>query len=91
MSGAASSRRAVVGLLLTWVLVYSRHGTDWHAIDQFEVSSHCEQSRAAQIDRETCDAIGALAGQPADNPMRRDAYVRAERHVEARYRCAETR
>jgi hypothetical protein len=91
MSGGASSRRALIGLLFTWMLVYSRHGTDWHGIDQFEFSSHCEQSRAARIDRETCDSIGALADQPADNPLRRVAYVRAERHVEARYRCAETR
>jgi hypothetical protein len=30
---------------------------------------------------------GALASQPADNPLRQDAYRRAEAHVRNRYRC----
>ncbi len=79
-------------LLLGWVLVYARHGNDWRAINEFAYSAHCEQARAAEVDRETQAAIGgALAGQPADNPIRREAYERAARHVEDRYRCAETR
>ena len=44
--------------------------------------------RADAIDRAATAALGgALASQPADNPLRQDAYRRAEAHARPRYRC----
>jgi len=44
--------------------------------------------RADAIDRAAVAEIGsALAGQPRDNPLRQEAYRRAEAHVRNRYRC----
>jgi hypothetical protein len=72
--------------------VYSRDGRDWNVLDEFSTSSDCMRVRSASIDAETQQEIGgALASQPADNPMRQAAYVRAERRVGARYRCSYTK
>jgi hypothetical protein len=48
--------------------------------------------REASVDRDILDEIGgALASQPADNPLRQQAYGRAARRVAARYRCRSLR
>jgi hypothetical protein len=48
--------------------------------------------RTGNVDREVQQAIGgALARQPADNPMRQAAYARAERRITAQYRCSYTK
>jgi hypothetical protein len=76
-------------LLLTWALVYTRHGTDWKPVEEnLDSSQTCEQLRSARILEETTREIGsALASQPADNPMRVEAWRRAEPRVRARWRC----
>jgi hypothetical protein len=81
-------RRGARALLLAWALVYSRDGEEWEPVDEYASESTCMRVRAASVDRETLDEIGgALAGQPADNPLRLEAYGRAARRVAARYRC----
>ena len=80
--------RAAGLVLLGWALVYSRAGEDWSTVDEFASESTCMQVRSASVERETLEEIGgALAGQPADNPMRQQAYDRAVRRVASRYRC----
>jgi hypothetical protein len=75
-------------VLWGFALVYSRHGNDWEVVGQFEYAKYCEQVMDARVDQETRASIGgALDAQAADNPLRRDAYDRALRHVQARFRC----
>jgi len=83
-------RHSGIGILLVaWALVYSRDGDEWSVLDEFASESHCMRVRSASVGRETEDDIGgALASQPADNPMRQQAYERASRRVAARYRCS---
>jgi hypothetical protein len=76
-------------VLLVWALIYSRNGDDWSVLDEFDSESHCMRVRSASVGRETEDEIGgALASQPADNPIRQQALERASRRVAARYRCS---
>jgi hypothetical protein len=83
--GPSAALRTV---LLGWALLYSRHGNDWHVIDQFDYESYCTRVLATRVDEETRAAIGgALAVQAADNPMRVDAYARAQRQVRDRFKC----
>lgn len=80
-------RRLYVPLLL-WALVYSRDGVEWELVGEYGSSSTCQRVRNAGVDRDILDEMGgALALQPADNPLRREAYSRLERRVAARYRC----
>ena len=80
---------AVRMLLLACALVYSRDGRDWNVLDEFATSSDCMRIRSASVDAETQQEIGgALASQEVDNPMRQQAYGRASRRVNARYRCS---
>ena len=83
-------RHHAIGLLLVaWALIYSREGNDWSVVDEFGSETTCMRVRSATVDRETQDEIGsALASQPADNPMRQQAYERASRRVAGRYRCS---
>jgi hypothetical protein len=77
--------------LVGWALLYSRHGNDWHVIDQFEYESYCTRVRDTRVDEETRASIGgALEVQAPDNPLRVQAYDRAVRHVRDRFRCAPT-
>ena len=76
-------------LLLAWALIYSRDGEDWSVQDEFASESHCMRAREGSVERDTQDEIGsALASQPADNPMRQQAYSRASGRVASRYRCS---
>jgi hypothetical protein len=80
---------ALRAVLLGWALLYSRHGNDWHVIDQFDYESYCTRVLETRVDEETRAAIGgALAVQAADNPLRVEAYHRAVQHVRARFKCA---
>ena len=86
------ARRRLVAVAFTWVLAHSRDGKDWSVASQFQYPTHCLQARSAEIDREVRGSIGGvLASQPLDNPLRQEAYRRAERHVEEQWRCAEVR
>jgi hypothetical protein len=83
-----ANRTASVLLLLGWMLVYSRHGDDWHAVGTFAEQWQCQRALDAYVARETEREIGgALASQTSDVAMRQTAYGRAERHVRERYRC----
>jgi len=76
-------------LLLAWALLYSPQGSGWDVVDEYPTEWSCLQGRTANADREIQVEIGsALASQPADNPMRQQAYARAERRINARYRCS---
>jgi hypothetical protein len=79
-------------LALAWALLYSPEGREWEVLDEYPSEWSCLQGRTATADRDIQHEIGsALASQPADNPMRQAAYVRAERRVGARYRCSYTK
>jgi hypothetical protein len=82
-------RHALLAItLVTWTLLYSRHGTEWLRLDDFPSDYACSRVREAWIAREATREIGsALASQPADNPMRRRAMSKALRRVDPRYRC----
>ena len=85
------NRPARIAALLGWALLYSRHGNDWHVVEQFEFEQHCARVLDSRVDEETRASIGgALAQQSADNPLRVQAYDRAVRHVRDRFRCART-
>lgn len=80
-------RRLLVVLVLGWALLYSRDG-DWEVLHEFPSESSCSRVRTASVEGEIQEEMGsALAGQPADNPMRQEAYRRAQRRVTGRYRC----
>jgi hypothetical protein len=81
-------RSAATLVLIGWALLYSRHGTGARVVEEFPYRAHCERAMDLHVDRETQREIGgALAVQAPDNPMRKAAYGRAERHVRDRYRC----
>jgi hypothetical protein len=82
---ARTVRRLVV---LAWVLFHAKREGEWRALDSFASEPTCERVRAADVAEDTRSAIGgALADQPADNPIRRDAFRRAEQRIGQRYRC----
>ena len=75
-----------------WMLVYSRHGTEWLPMGQYSSSSTCHRVMDARAHDEASREMGtALASQPADNPMRQRAYQRAWRRVQPRFRCVHQR
>jgi len=79
-------------LVLAWALLYSPEGREWDVVDEYPSEWSCLQGRTGNVDREVQQAIGgALASQPADNPMRQAAYARAERRITAQYRCSYTK
>jgi len=85
---SAPPRPWVRAAALGWALLYARHGNDWHAVDGGPYDPHCPRALAGKVNAETLGEIGdALAVQAADNPLRQEAYHRAERRVAARYRC----
>ncbi len=82
------NRRLVSTIVLGWALFYSRHGDDWRRQGDFAREGNCEQVLDSRVNSETLTEVGgALAAQAPDNPMRQEAYRRAERHVRERYRC----
>ena len=84
------NRRCTLAIVvLGWVLMYARDGSDWRVIERIESEYTCTQVREAHVATDTRREIGsALADQPADNPMRQQAVARAERRVAPRYRCS---
>jgi hypothetical protein len=82
-------RRWTLGLLLFgWMLIHAGHDGAWDPIGDFRGSDTCERVRESDVASDTLREIGsALADQPVDNPIRQQAYERAERHVRERYRC----
>ncbi|MGH7893023.1 MAG: hypothetical protein ACREQL_00040 [Candidatus Binatia bacterium] len=80
--------RRLLTLLLGWALLYDRGGRGWRAVGELSDQSTCERVRTARIHAEVLDEIGgALANQPEDNPLRQEAYRRAEGRVRPRYEC----
>jgi hypothetical protein len=74
--------------LAGWVLLTSASSGGWRAVGTYEQEWLCAHVRADAIDRDVRTQIGsALANQPADNPIRQEAYRRAETHMRDRYRC----
>jgi hypothetical protein len=79
-------RKAIV--LLGWALLYSRYGNDWQVVNQFDFPDLCTRVLDARVADAARGELGALASQSADNPMRQEAWARAEKHARARFRCA---
>jgi len=77
-------------LVLTgWILLTNPPSSGgWRPLGTFEQEWLCAHVRADAIDRDVRAQIGsALASQPPDNPLRQEAYRKAEAHVRDRYRC----
>ena len=75
-------------LVAGWLLLYSRQGHDWAVMGEYPQPQHCAAAMSGAVDSEAQSEMGgALAGQPADNPLRQDAYRKAARRVQDRFRC----
>jgi len=74
-------------LVLGWVLIHA--GRDgWEKLGEFHGPATCQQVRDADVANDVQREIGSvLANQPVDNPMRQEAYARAERRITSQYRC----
>ncbi len=82
------TRRAKTVVLAGWVLLMNAPAGGWRRLGTYDQEWLCAHVRADAIDRAAVAEIGsALAGQPRDNPLRQEAYRRAEAHVRNRYRC----
>ena len=86
------ARPAAALVLFGWMLLSSRDPDAppeaWQAVGSYDDKWVCDHARSAEVDRATQMEIGsALAGQPPDNPLRREAYRRAEARVRPRFRC----
>jgi hypothetical protein len=82
------NRRVGATIVLGWALLYSRGGKDWRKIDEFPYQATCDQVMENRVGQEALEEIGsALSSQPADNPLRQDAFRRAVPRVRDRYRC----
>jgi hypothetical protein len=88
-----TTRHALLGALVAgWLLLFSDdpEGRDprWRRIADFASESLCERGRAAEAERMALGRIGgALAMQPADNPLRQEALRRAYARTRDHYRC----
>ena len=81
-------RLAKAVVLAGWVLLMSGPSGGWRPLGTYEQEWLCAHVRSAAIDRAAVAEIGgALASQPRDNPLRQEAYRRAETHLRDRYRC----
>ena len=81
-------RGAQAALLAGWVLLTVGPAGGWRPLGTYEQEWLCAHVRADAIDRAALAEIGnVLASQPRDNPLRREAYRRAEAHQRYRYRC----
>jgi hypothetical protein len=74
-------------LVLGWVLIHA--GRDgWEKVGDFYSSVTCQQVCDVDVANAVQREIGSvLANQPVDNPMRQEAYGRAERRIRPQYRC----
>ena len=80
--------RVVRRLLIAWALIHAGRDGVWETLGEFTGPLTCEQVRDSNVANEATREIGsALADQPADNPMRQQAFERAARRVRDRYRC----
>jgi hypothetical protein len=81
-------RRALGVALLGWVLVHAGRDGVWQPLGDYGDPLTCEQVRDSNVGSEARREIGsALADQPADNPIRQQAWERAARRIRERYRC----
>ena len=81
-------RPAAPVVLAGWVLLVGGPSGGWRRLGTSEQEWLCAHVRADAIDRAAVAEIGsALASQPRDNPLRQQAYRRAEAHLRDRYRC----
>jgi hypothetical protein len=75
-------------LLLGWALVHAGRDGVWEPLGDFGAPVTCERVRESSVAADVLRDIGsALAGLPADNPIRQQAYERADRRIRERYRC----
>ena len=82
------TRPAAAVVLAGWVLLMGGTPGGWRPLGTYEQEWLCAHVRADAIDRAAVAEIGsALASQPRDNPLRQEAYRRAEAHLRDRYRC----
>ena len=82
------TRPAAAVVLAGWVLLMGGPSGGWRPLGTYEQQWLCAHVRADAIDRAAVAEIGsALASQPRDNPLRQEAYRRAETHLRDRYRC----
>ncbi len=82
------TRLARTVVLGGWILLVNAPSGGWRPLGTYGQEWLCAHMRADAIDRAAVAEMGgALASQPADNPLRQDAYRRAEAHVRNRYRC----
>src|SRR2546428_6587437 len=73
------TRPAAAVVLAGWVLLMGGPSGGWRPLGTYEQEWLCAHVRADAIDRAAVAEIGsALASQPRDNPLRREAYRRAE-------------
>jgi hypothetical protein len=85
-------RRFATLVLFGWILLEVQRNGAWEPTDTFSSESTCLRVREAIVAEKTLAEIGsALASQPADNPLRRQAYERTARRVSTRYECAPER
>jgi hypothetical protein len=75
-----------------WLLLVSNDpdalSPEWRTVGTFGSESYCEQGRDGAVEQAAIARIGgALASQPADNPIRQEAFRRAYDRARARYRC----
>ncbi len=85
------SLRHTAPFLLLWALVTSRDPelplSAWKQVALFDSDYLCKQARDASVDQAVMKEIGALAHTDVYNPMRVAAYTKANRKLDARFRC----
>jgi hypothetical protein len=79
-------------LLAGWALMFNPDPDDrrpqWRQVGHYATDSLCERALTLGMQRTTEARIGgALASQPPDNPMREEAYARANFRAQKQYRC----
>src|SRR2546425_13275657 len=75
------TRPAATVVLACWVLLMGGPSGGWRPLGTYGQEWLCAHVRADAIDRAAVAEIGsALASQPRDNPLRREAYRRGATH-----------
>jgi hypothetical protein len=91
-SSAMPRHALATAIAAGWLLLVSNdpdaRTPEWRALGSYGSESHCEQGRDAEAEQAATVRIGgALANQPADNPIRQEAFRHAYDRARARYRC----
>src|SRR2546422_9235905 len=82
------TRPAAAVVLAGWVLLMGGPSGGWRPLGTYGQEWLCAHVRADAIDRAAVAEIGsALASQPRDNPLRREAYRRGGTHPRGPYPC----